>query len=87
MLGHYFQKFDGYILWLGLTVDMDEHAYNHAAKLYPNGKIVGTFNAFGFGLAPLIEASRYLTQHLEELFKEIRRTKGPYWDEIDHKPL
>ena len=65
-MGHYLQKFDGYILWLGLTVDMGVHAYNHAVRLYPNGKIVGTFNVFGYRVAPLIDASTYLTRRLEQ---------------------
>jgi hypothetical protein len=86
-MGHYIQKFDGYILWVGLTVAMGNHAYNHAVRLYPDGKIVGTFNGFGFGVAPLVEASGYLSPHLDEWLREIKRTEGPYWDEIDHKPL
>jgi len=77
-MGQYLQKFDGYILWLGLTVDMGHHACNHAARLYPNGKIVGTFNGFGFGVAPLIDASSYLRPQLEEWLREIKRTEGRY---------
>jgi len=82
-LGHYFQKFDDHILWHGLTVDGDEHCYNHTARIYPNGKIVGSVNCFRLGECPI--QAEYVKGHLEEW---LGRIKGaPYWDEIDGEPV
>jgi hypothetical protein len=81
--GHYFQNFNDHILCHGLTVENSEHCYNHTARIYRNGKIVGNVNCFTLGHMP-IEAS-----NLKTYLKEWRgRSKEqPYWDEIDHKPV
>jgi len=81
--GQYLQKFDDYILWHGLTVDGEEHCYNHTVKIYSNGKVVGDINCFRLGHIPI--GADYIKQYLKTWRENI--TKQPYWDEVDHKPV
>lgn len=81
--GQYFQQFDGYILWHGLTVCASEHCKNHAAKIYPDGKVVGTVNCFAMGAMPL--DADYANRYLREWLKRIK--EQPYWDEVDNEPV
>jgi hypothetical protein len=82
-LGHYFQQFDDYILWHGLTVDCGEHCYNHTVKIYPDGKIAGSVNCFALGHMSI--EPNYVKRHLEEWLGRIK--EQPYWDEVDHVPV